>query len=79
MKALFFESWINVLLVAVPLSFASYHANWGSTPTFIISFVAIIPLAALLGDATEQWSMKTGQTIGGLLNALRRLSFDLCS
>jgi len=69
MKALFFESWINVLLVAVPLSFASYHANWGSTPTFIISFVAIIPLAALLGDATEQCSMKTGQTIGGLLNA----------
>jgi len=87
MKALLFESYVNVLLLAVPFSFASYHAGWGAAPTFIISFIAIVPLAAvrersfhlhsndcsyemqLLGDATEQCSLKVGQTLGGLLNA----------
>ena len=36
---------------------------------FIISFCAIIPLAGLLGDATEQIAMRLGQALGGLLNA----------
>jgi Ca2+:H+ antiporter len=31
--------------------------------------VAILPLAALLGDATEQLALHTNETIGGLLNA----------
>ncbi|CEQ42621.1 SPOSA6832_04459, partial [Sporobolomyces salmonicolor] len=68
-KALFLGGWINVLLIAVPLSFASHFLGWGSTADFIISFIAIIPLAALLGDATEQCALKVGQTVGGLLNA----------
>ncbi|GAA5908432.1 hypothetical protein JCM6882_007935 [Rhodosporidiobolus microsporus] len=63
------SGWLNVLLIAVPLSFASHFAGWGSTADFIISFIAIVPLASLLGDATEQCSIKLGQTVGGLLNA----------
>lgn len=31
--------------------------------------ISIIPLAGLLGDATEQLSIPLGQTVGGLLNA----------
>jgi len=61
--------YINVLLVAVPLSFISHFAKWGSTADFIISFIAIVPLASLLGEATEQCALKLGQTVGGLLNA----------
>ncbi|GEM11659.1 lipase/esterase [Rhodotorula toruloides] len=53
-KNILFSSWINILLIAVPLSFASHFAGWGSTADFIISFTAIVPLASLLGDATEQ-------------------------
>ncbi|KAM0755413.1 calcium/proton exchanger [Meredithblackwellia eburnea MCA 4105] len=68
-NALVFSGWINLLLVAVPLSFASHFAGWGSTADFVISFIAIIPLASLLGDATEQCSIKLGQTLGGLMNA----------
>ncbi|GAA5829595.1 hypothetical protein JCM11251_000213 [Rhodosporidiobolus azoricus] len=68
-KNFLLSGWLNVLLIAVPLSFASHFAGWGSTADFIISFIAIIPLASLLGDATEQCSIKVGQTIGGLLNA----------
>lgn len=44
-------------------------SSLGSTADFIISFIAIVPLAALLGDATEQCSLKLGQTLGGLMNA----------
>jgi Ca2+:H+ antiporter len=36
---------------------------------FIINFVAIIPLAKLLGDATEELALHTSQSVGGLLNA----------
>ncbi|GAA5871639.1 hypothetical protein JCM8547_007105 [Rhodosporidiobolus lusitaniae] len=69
LKNFILSGWINVLLVAVPLSFISHFAHWGSTADFIISFIAIVPLASLLGDATEQCSLKLGQTVGGLLNA----------
>jgi Ca2+:H+ antiporter len=36
---------------------------------FILNFFAIVPLAAVLSFATEEISMKLGQTMGGLLNA----------
>jgi Ca2+:H+ antiporter len=36
---------------------------------FITNFIAIIPLASLLGFATEELAIRVGQTIGGLLNA----------
>ncbi|ELU40708.1 sodium/calcium transporter [Rhizoctonia solani AG-1 IA] len=36
---------------------------------FITNFLAIIPLAKLLGFATEELALRVGQTIGGLLNA----------
>ncbi|PLW08252.1 hypothetical protein PCASD_22127, partial [Puccinia coronata f. sp. avenae] len=68
-KNFFGGSYVNVLLVAVPLSFASHFLHWGSMADFIISFIAIIPLAGLLGDATEQVALKVGSTLGGLLNA----------
>jgi len=68
-KALLFGGWVNVLLIAVPFSFASHFAGWNASITFMVSFLAIVPLASLLGDATEQCSLKVGQTLGGLLNA----------
>src|SRR5262250_2590627 len=36
---------------------------------FLLSLLAIIPLAALLSHATESVAAKTGDTVGGLLNA----------
>ncbi|KAI7947898.1 hypothetical protein MJO28_009806 [Puccinia striiformis f. sp. tritici] len=69
LKNFFCSSYVNVLLVAVPLSFASHFLHWGSMADFIISFIAIVPLAGLLGEATEQVALKVGSTLGGLLNA----------
>ncbi|QRV72461.1 Sodium/calcium exchanger protein [Ceratobasidium sp. AG-Ba] len=63
------SSWFNVLLVFVPLSLLAGELDWDAGLRFAFSFVAIIPLAKLLGEATEQLSMRLGQTLGGLLNA----------
>src|SRR5512136_2749688 len=39
------------------------------TLLFVLSILAIVPLAALLSHATESVAAKTGDTVGGLLNA----------
>src|SRR5262249_653275 len=39
------------------------------TLLFVLSVLAIVPLAALLSQATESVAEKTGDTVGGLLNA----------
>ncbi|KAL7413246.1 Sodium/calcium exchanger protein-domain-containing protein [Mrakia frigida] len=62
-------SWLNVLLAFVPLSFLAHHLNWSAPLRFTFSFIAVVPLAKLLGDATEQLAIPLGQTLGGLLNA----------
>ena len=36
---------------------------------FILSAVALVPLAALLGEATEELAIHTGPKIGGLIQA----------
>jgi Ca2+:H+ antiporter len=58
------------LLVFVPTVFLAEHA-WHVSPTslFVLSVLAIVPLAALLSRATESVAVKTGDTVGGLLNA----------
>ncbi|KAJ3474132.1 hypothetical protein NLI96_g12636 [Meripilus lineatus] len=68
-KFFFFGSWFNILLLFVPLSILADHLNWDAAYRFSFSFIAIMPLAALLGTATEQLSLELGQTLGGLLNA----------
>src|SRR5438045_2617795 len=39
------------------------------TPLFVLSVLAIVPLAGILSHATESVAAKTGDTVGGLLNA----------
>ncbi|RGB44250.1 Sodium/calcium exchanger protein [Rhizophagus diaphanus] len=68
-KIIFLSSWINVLLIFVPLGYIAFGLEWSNTSVFVINFLAIIPLAKLLGFATEDISLRVGQTIGGLLNA----------
>ncbi|KAF9513028.1 hypothetical protein BS47DRAFT_1329887 [Hydnum rufescens UP504] len=65
----FLGSWINILLLFIPLSGMAHYLVWDAGLRFLFSFIAIIPLARLLGEATEQLSLPLGQTIGGLLNA----------
>lgn len=75
LRATLLNSWINVLLVAVPIGIAVNYLNVNPVIVFVVNFIAIIPLAAMLSYATEEIALRTGETIGGLLNA----SFGLVS
>jgi Ca2+:H+ antiporter len=58
------------LLVFVPLVFVAAQARpQAHTLLFVLSVLAIVPLATLLSHATESVAAKTGDAAGGLLNA----------
>jgi Ca2+:H+ antiporter len=62
---------LDWLLLAVPAAFAiRYVPAWkNETRLFIITGIAIIPLAGWMGRATEHLGARAGHGIGGLLNA----------
>jgi Ca2+:H+ antiporter len=60
---------LNILLVFVPLGVASHHYQWTSAQVFIFNFLGIIPLAGIMGNATESLAEHTGPMVGGLINA----------
>ena len=61
---------LNYLLIFVPITIGLEFLPSGShTMIFIASCLAIIPLAGWMGRATEHLAEKTGEGIGGLLNA----------
>jgi Ca2+:H+ antiporter len=58
------------LLLAVPALFVIERvAGEAHTALFVVSVLAIVPLAALLSRATESVAARTGDAVGGLLNA----------
>src|SRR6266446_6943535 len=58
------------LLVFVPIALAAEKLNHEAhTLHFVLSVLAILPLAVLLSHATESVAAKTGDSVGGLLNA----------
>src|SRR6187431_3281945 len=58
------------LLVFVPALFVVQKLKpEAHTLLFVLSVLAIVPLAALLSHATESVAAKTGDTVGGVLNA----------
>ncbi|KAI8936741.1 hypothetical protein NX059_007128 [Plenodomus lindquistii] len=62
------HSWINLLLVFVPLGIAVRLANLAPAIVFSMNAIAIIPLAGLLAHATEVVAARVGDTLGALLN-----------
>ena len=63
------ETILNVLLVFVPIPFIAKWLNWESPVIFVTACIAIIPLAGLMGKATEILADRVGAGPGGLLNA----------
>ena len=58
------------LLVLAPLVLvARYLLHLGETPLFVLSAIALMPLAWLIGEATEHAAEHTGPGVGGFLNA----------
>jgi Ca2+:H+ antiporter len=60
---------MGYLLLAVPLAIATSLLHARPVFQFLAAGIAIIPLAGVMGQATEQLAHRLGPGIGGLLNA----------
>ena len=63
------DSKLNLLLLAVPTTLYFNYFQHDSSMAFASSLVAIMPLAFLMGRATEEIALRTSESLGGLLNA----------
>jgi Ca2+:H+ antiporter len=60
---------LQLLLVFIPLALLAEWLHWGALAIFAFACLAIIPLAGLMGSATERLASRLGAGVGGLLNA----------
>lgn len=61
---------LYVLLVFVPLALlGELVLHFDPVLIFVLAALGIVPLAKLIGDATEELAVHTGPQLGGLLNA----------
>ncbi|KAK4542140.1 hypothetical protein LTR36_006987 [Oleoguttula mirabilis] len=67
-KNALFHSWVNVLLVFVPIGIIMKALGLSATLVFAMNAIAIVPLAGLLSHATESVASRMGDTLGALLN-----------
>jgi Ca2+:H+ antiporter len=57
---------LNVFLLAVPVAVALKLAGVGGAWMFAAAGLAIVPLAGVIGRATEALAAQTGPGVGGL-------------
>lgn len=57
------------LLLFVPIAILGEFLHWADVLVFAASALGIVPLASLLGDATEELAVYSGPQLGGLINA----------
>lgn len=67
-REVLFSSYLNILLIFVPIGIAVKFAGMNPVIIFAMNAIAIIPLAGLLAHATEAVASKLGDTVGALLN-----------
>lgn len=61
--------WLYALLLLVPATLAARLASLPDLLVFTISAAGLIPLAGLIGRATDELARRLGSRAGGLLNA----------
>ncbi|KAH7125795.1 Sodium/calcium exchanger protein-domain-containing protein [Dactylonectria macrodidyma] len=67
-RVMLLASWINSLLVFVVAGIGTYCTGMSPLLVFVCNAIAIVPLSALLTDATERIAATAGDAIGALLN-----------
>ncbi|PBP16935.1 calcium/proton exchanger [Diplocarpon rosae] len=67
-KSIILSSYINLLLVFVPVGISAEAAGLSPGIIFAMNAIAIIPLAGLLSHATESVAKRMGDTVGALMN-----------
>jgi len=63
------ENALLLLLVFVPIAAIGHFMHWSGVAVFVCAGLAIVPLAGLMGRATEDLAARLGAGVGGLLNA----------
>tara|TARA_B100000900_G_scaffold62157_1_gene47640 strand:+ start:22135 stop:23283 length:1149 start_codon:yes stop_codon:yes gene_type:complete len=63
-----FKNKLNWLLISLPIAVFFNHQH-NLTMAFLFSMIAIMPLAFLMGKGTEEIALRTGEAVGGFLNA----------
>lgn len=61
--------YLKLLYVFIPVSIIGEFMHFSPTLMFLFAALSIVPLAALMGEATEEISFYSGPKIGGFLNA----------
>jgi len=61
--------YLRYLLILVPISVVFEFIHLSPTLIFVTAALAIVPLAGLMGEATEEISVYSGPRMGGFLNA----------
>lgn len=61
--------YLYILLLAIPATLIAEALHTPPLVVFILAALGIVPLAGLIGQATEVLAERLGQNIGGLLNA----------
>ena len=64
-----FDKFFYSLLICIPVAIYVWYAAFSAPIVFSLAALAIVPLAKLLGEATEELSVHTNAAMGGLLNA----------
>jgi Ca2+:H+ antiporter len=60
---------LKFMMIFIPISIIGEFMHLSSTAMFVLAALSIIPLAGLMGEATEEISFYTGTKLGGFLNA----------
>ena len=63
------DKFFKIILVFVPITIVAHIYNISPIFIFILSALAIVPLAKYIGEATEELTVYTGPALGGFLNA----------
>jgi len=65
-----FKHPLSIFLLCVPFGVYSYYAKWNSAYTFWLNFFAMLPMAKILGDITEELAAGLrNDLLAGLINA----------
>ncbi|KAJ7667120.1 hypothetical protein B0H14DRAFT_2658258 [Mycena olivaceomarginata] len=90
LKAIAFSSWLNLLLLFIPIAWVAHFGNehdakagdlqktWKFQGTFVLCFLAIIPLEKLFDYGGEQMAFYLGEDLGDLLVVTLNNSVKLC-
>lgn len=63
------QGWLDLLWVFVPIALVLEFTQASETAVFVTAALGIVPLAGILGEATDALAHRAGARIGALLNA----------